>query len=217
MFVFLFQLTLNLISPSKVVKERESEDVTKILTKNVGTRSIFLKWDLLENFFLNLPAQIPHRKRLEHISWVLDSCCSRSSLRWWLSNCLSCWHSIYFERCHAWIRLRQFGKHFKKFMFQSTDKWYITVLSQYSARIFQGFWCNLNWQVAQFFLTTSEVLHIIWRDCVIVNMIEQTSPTPPPFLSRCSKFLASVCRSLWTRPEPCHTPEPSSEAPIRHD
>ena len=30
MFMFLFQLTINLISPSKVVKERESEFVTKI-------------------------------------------------------------------------------------------------------------------------------------------------------------------------------------------
>ena len=79
--------------------------MTKILTKNVRTRIIFLKWDFLENFFLNLPAQIPHRKRLEHISWVLDSCCSRSSLRWWLSNCLSRWHSIYFERSLAWIRM----------------------------------------------------------------------------------------------------------------
>ena len=140
MFMFLFQLTINLISPSKVVKERESEFGTKIFFLGIsGPEVLFFSETCWKTFFeiylLKFLTENGSNIFLESLTVVaVDQVFAGDCQIAFLVDTPSTVKDPTPEsECEFDI----------KFMFQLTDKSHNTV-SQYLARIFQGFWCNLN-------------------------------------------------------------------------
>ena len=140
MFMFLFQLTINLISPSKVVKERESEFGTKIFFLGIsGPEVLFFSETCWKTFFeiylLKFLTENGSNIFLKSFTVVaVDQVFAGDCQIAFLVDTPSTVKDPTPEsECEFDI----------KFMFQLTDKSHNTV-GQYLARIFQGFWCNLN-------------------------------------------------------------------------